>query len=151
MPDYNSVFLQKTGQLDVISPWDDTKINDFLDSAAYIISRNNATPWTDFASVPEKDKYAVTIFAAIEYWWSKASEYATKYDMQVGGNISQTSSLVFDRAMNIIKSLKDELEEVGKDLIESSGDIMVGDMLVRSKFSGKLIPAKDDNYGDWTS
>jgi hypothetical protein len=150
---YNSIFLQRIGQVDSISPWDDTKIVGFLNNAAFLVSRSYATPWASFEDIPDRYKYPVTLYAAIEFWWSKAGEYASKFDMQVGGNTNQKSSQLFDRALEMINGLKLELETVAKDMLDdnSPGDILVGDLIKRSKFTGYLIPRRDDPSGDWLS
>jgi hypothetical protein len=150
---YNSIFLQKTGQIDSTSPWDDTKIQGFLDITSFLVSRVYATPWGNFESVPSKYQYPITLYAAIEFWWSKAAEYASSFDVQMGGNSGQKSSQRFDRAIEMIRLLKEELEEVAKDMIDinSSGDILVGDLIKRSKFTGYLVPRTDDPSGDWLS
>lgn len=154
MVDYNDIFLEKIGQLDKATPdWDDTRIETFLDTQAYLVSRDYSTPWADFDSVPDNYKYPVTIYAAIKYWWNKAGEYAAKFDQQVGSNTSQKSSQMFYRVLEMIDYLTKELEKEGKKMLDetSSGDIIVGDLIKRSKFSGYLIPREEDAAGDWTS
>lgn len=137
--------------MDLATPWSDERVEGFLDTAAYLVSKDYATPWADFDSVPDKYQYPVTLFAAIEYWWAKAGEYATKFDMQVGGSTGQKSSQLFDRAMELIKRLESELASLGL-LDEGSGDIIVGDLVIRSKDTGYLVPRADDPSGlDWTS
>jgi len=153
MVNFNNIFLQKTGQMDALSPWDDTRITGFLDNSAYLSSKNFSTPWVDFASVPETYQYSVTLFAAIEYWWAKAGEYASKFDIQTGGNISSKSTQLFYRALEMVNSLKKELAEVAGDLLDAGaeGDIIMGQLVVRSKESGYLVPRSDDPVADWTS
>lgn len=151
MVNYSDIFLQRIGQMDLATPWSDERVEGFLDTAAYLVSKDYATPWADFDSVPDKYQYPVTLFAAIEYWWAKAGEYATKFDMQVGGSTGQKSSQLFDRAMELIKRLESELASLGL-LDEGSGDIIVGDLVIRSKDTGYLVPRADDPSGlDWTS
>ena len=152
MANYSNIFLQKTGQFELANPWDDTKVKGVLDNAAYLISSDYATPWADFESVTEKYKYAVTIYAAIEYWWFKAAEYASKFDMQIN-TANQKSTQMFYRALEMVDYLKKELETVAKDMLAegSSGDILMGDLVKRSKFTGYLVPRSDDPAGDWTS
>lgn len=154
MVNYNHIFLQKTGQFDKTDPWDDTKIMGFLDNTAYIISRDYATPWADFDSVPDRYQYVVSIYAAREYWWFKAGEYASKFDVQVGGNAaSQKSTQLFYRALEMIDYLSKELETIAKDMMDtgSAGDVLIGQLVKRSKFTGYLVPRSDDPAGDWTS
>ena len=152
MVNYNHIFLEKTGQFDLDNPWDDTRITGHLDTYAYIASNKYSTPWADFDSVPDAYQYAVTIFAAINYWWAKAGEYASKFDVQVGGNTQQKSSQLFDRALRMIEVLQTELEDLAVLLDdESAGDIIVGDLVKRSKFTGYLVPRAADPAGDWTS
>lgn len=150
MPNYNDIFLMKTGQYGMSTAWEEVTIESFLDSAAYLASRDFATPWSSFNSIAEKYKYPVVIFSAIEYWWSKAGEYASKYDVQVGASTSQKSGQMFYRALEMIDYLKKELETVSKDMtIYGSGDIIVGDLVKRSKFTGYEIPRSDDPAGNW--
>lgn len=152
MVNYNHIFLQKTGQFELTNPWDDTKIEGFLDNTAFIISREYATPWADFDSVPDEFQYPVTVYAAREYWWFKAGEYASKFDMQVGqGN--QKSTQLFYRALEMIDYLSKELESIAKDMMDtgSAGDVLVGQLVKRSKFTGYLVPRSDDPAGNWVS
>lgn len=153
MVDYNKIFLEKTGQMDIQNPWDDTRINGFLDNAAYIATFDYATPWADFDTVPDKYEYAVTLFAAIQYWWAKAGEYASKFDMNVGGGTSQKSTQTFYRALEMIDYLTKDMEKYAKDMFDtgSEGDVLVGQLIKRSKFTGELVPNSDDPSGDWTS
>jgi hypothetical protein len=144
MVNYNNIFLQKTGQMESNNPWDNTKINDSLDNAAFIATRENATPWADFTSVPENYKYAVTVFAAIEYWWAKTGENASKYDTSIGANTGQSSGTLFDKSIKMISILQKELATLGL-VDEGSGDIIVGDLIIRSKETGYLVPS------EWTS
>lgn len=133
--------------------WNDTKIQGFLDNTAYIITREYATPWADFDSVPDMYQYPITVYAAREYWWFKAGEWASKFDAQVGGGNFQKSTQTFYRAIEMIKLLTEELEDIAKGMIDStsSGDILVGQLIKRSKFSGYLVPRAEDAAGDWTS
>jgi len=152
MVNYNHIFLQKTGQFELTNPWDDTKIEGFLDNTAFIISRDYTTPWADFDSVPDEFQYPVTVYAAREYWWFKAGEYASKFDMQVGqGN--QKSTQLFYRALEMIDYLSKELESIAKDMMDtgSAGDVLVGQLVKRSKFSGDLVPYAADPAGSWVS
>ena len=153
MVDYNKIFLQKTGQFDVESPWDDTKIKNFLVSSSYLVSRGYATPWGSFDDVPEKYKYPVVVYAAIEFWWAKLGEYATKYDVQAGGGTNQRAGSLFSKAMEMLKALKIELEDIAEDMTEagSPGDILVGDLVKRSKLTGNLVPYSTDPSGNWLS
>jgi len=152
--DYNDIFLEKIGQMDEATPsWSDARIESFLDSQAYLISRNYATPWADFDSVPDRYQYPVTIYAAIQYWWGKAGEFATQFDISVGSNTAQKSSQLFYRALEMIKYLKEELESIASDMLDegSSGDIIIGDLVKRSKMTGYLVPRSADPAGDWLS
>jgi hypothetical protein len=155
MVNYPDIFLQKTGQMEATSPWDVTRINGFLDNSTYLISKDFSTPWVTFDTLEEKYKYAVVIYAAIEYWWAKAGEGAGKFDMQVGGGTNQKSTQLFYRALEMIDYLKKELEELIKKLMledkVTSGDIILGNLVTRSKFTGRLIPYSTDPAGDWTS
>lgn len=150
MVNYNNIFLQKTGQIESNNPWDNTRINDFLDNSAFIVTRENATPWADFSSVPENSKYAVTVFAAIEYWWAKTGENASKYDTTIGVGTGQASGTLFEKSLQMIRELQKELQTLGL-IDEGSGDIIVGDLVIRSKETGYLVPRADDPAGDWTS
>jgi len=153
MVNYNQIFLEKTGQMDIISPWDNTRIEGMLNNAAYLATFDYATPWADFSTTPDKYKYAISIFAAIQYWWAKAGEYASKFDMQVGGNANQKSTQLFYRALEMIDYLTKDLEKYSKDMFDtgSAGDVLVGQLIKRSKFSGDLVPYSTDPAGDWTS
>jgi hypothetical protein len=150
MVNYNSIFLEKTGQGNVTSPWDNTRINGALDNASYIISRNYATPWSDFDSVPDKYQYAVTMFAAVEYWWAKSGEAATKFDTNVGGGTGQRSGILFNNALRMISVLQEELGTLGL-VEEGSGDILIGDLVIRSRDTGRLVPYATDVRGNWLS
>jgi hypothetical protein len=138
---YNHIFLQKTGQFDKTDPWDDTKIEGFLDNTSYIVSRDYSTPWADFDSVPDVYQYPVTVYAAREYWWFKAGEFASKFDTTMGTN-TQKSTQLFYRALEMIDYLMDT---------NSAGDVLVGDLVKRSKFTGYLVPRSDDPAGNWVS
>lgn len=147
---YSNIFLNKTGQMDSSTPWEDTRITTFLDASAFITSRSYATPWGDFDSVPEQHKYAVVLLAALDYWYAKAGEASTKFDVQAGGQIGQKSSSMFDRALKMISKLEKEFEKE-KLVSEGSGDIIMGDLMKRSKQTGYLVPRAEDTRGDWTS
>jgi hypothetical protein len=150
--DYQKIFLQKTGMATSASPMASAEIDSYLDQAAFITSQSYATPWSSFDSVPEKYKYAVTLLAAIEYWWSKVSEYSSKFDssfVHTNTVMGQKSESMFTRAMQMISALKEEIEEF--DLSEGTGDIIVGDLLRRSKNTGLLVPRADDSAGNWLS
>ena len=150
MANYVDIFLRKIGQIDSNDPMDIVDVMEFLDDSAFLASRNYATPWADFDSVPEKYKYPIVIFAALDYWWAMAGSYTTKFDMQAGNQQAQKSGERFNRAMTMITSLQKELED--EDLLsEGSGDIIVGDLITRSKFTGRLVPNSDDIRGDWLS
>jgi hypothetical protein len=152
MVNYNNIFLQKTGQFDLTSPWDDTKIEDFLDNTAYIITREYTTPWADFGSVPDKFQYPITVYAAREYWWLKAGEFAGKFEANVG-NVNQKATQLFYRALEMIDYLTKELDSIARNMLDTgdTGDILVGQLVKRSKFSGDLVPYAADPAGDWTS
>jgi hypothetical protein len=157
MVNYNQIFLQKTGQMEDNNPWDNTRIQGFIDNGSYIVSKSYATPWGSFEAVPEKYKYAVVIFSAIEFWWAKAADHANSYDMQVGGNayssyssVNQRSNVLFDKAVKMIQLLKEELASLGL-VEEGSGDIIIGDLVIRSFDTGYLVPRANDPAGDWTN
>ena len=154
--DYINLFVQKTGMYDDATPWSDALITSFLDQAAYKRSRNNATPWADFDSITEeKYKYLIVLVAAYEYWWMKLATFADRADIRAGGSggIGKLATTLFDRAMQMLKLLEEEIEQyAGSEDIEGSGDILVGDLLIRSKQTGNLIPRSDDPTGrDWLS
>lgn len=152
--DYLTVFKQRIGQMDVNSPWSNERITDMLDQAAVKASRNYATPWSEFSEVTERYKWPITIVAAIEYWWAKAGSYVEKVDIRTGTGVGKSASDLFDRALRMVRMLEEELAEfsIGEGFpIEGSGDILVGDLIIRSKQSGYLVPRADDVYGDWTS
>jgi hypothetical protein len=151
MVDYNDIFIQKTGQMGSATPWGDTQIEGFLDDAAAKVSREYATPWASFDDVPESSKYAVTLSAAIDYWWAKAGEAASKFDMSVGGGAAQQRvSSMFDRCMQMIAALSTDLATYNLSP-EGSGDILMGNLVIRDKETGYLVPRADDPAGDWTS
>lgn len=97
-------------------------------------------------------QYPITVYAAREYWWFKAGEWASKFDTQVGGGNFQKSTQTFYRALEMIDYLTKELEDIAKSMMDttSSGDILVGQLVKRSKFSGRLVPRAEDAAGDWT-
>jgi hypothetical protein len=151
--DYLTVFKQRIGQMDANSPWSDERITTMLDQAAVKASRSFATPWGEFSDVTEAYKWPIVITAAIEYWWAKAGSYVEKVDIRSGSGVGKSASDLFDRALRMIRMLEDELEEFsvgGGFPIEGSGDILVGDLVIRSKETGYLVPRSDDVYGDWT-
>jgi hypothetical protein len=53
----------------------------------------------------------------------------------------------------MIDYLKIELESVAKGILDtdSSGDILIGDLVKRSKFTGYVVPRSDDPAGNWLS
>ena len=150
--DYHIVFLQKTGLSSVANPMSDTEIDSFLDQASYLVSTKYATPWGNFSSVTEKYKYGVTLLAAIEYWWSKIAEYVNNFDIQFGqsGGMGQRSESRFSRALKMIELLREEISNLDI-VVEGSGDILVGDLIRRSKRTGYLVPREDDYAGNWLS
>ena len=150
--DYYSIFRQKTGVDSLAVPWDEAAIDSYLAQASYVVSHSYATPWSSFTDVSEKYKYGVVLLAALEYWWKALADSVTKFDISVGGGsgASQKSATVFERIIAIIRMLQVEIEEFAV-LEEGSGDIIVGDFVKRSKFSGYLIPDADDVRGDWLS
>jgi hypothetical protein len=151
MVNYNNIFLQRTGQATLDNPFNDTQITQYLDSAAYKVSRTYATPWSDFESVPDVYQYAVVLSAALDYWWMKAGESAGKYDMSIGGGQAQQRvSSQFDRCMQMIAALTKDLESMGL-IVEGNGDIVIGDLVIRDKDTGYLVPRENDPRGDWTS
>lgn len=91
--------------------------------------------------------------AAIEYWWAQAASYVDKSDVKAGsGGIGKVSTTLFDKAMRMISSLQNEIVEFADSMpVEGSGDIFIGDLVKRSKYSGYLVPREDDVAGDWTS
>lgn len=150
---YQTIFLKKTGMYNAASSYTEEEINDCLDEAAILVSRNYATPWGSFSEVPEKYKYGVVIFAAIEYWWSVQSSLVEIGDVHVGASGSSVGLRVatkFDRAVRMIADLTEEYEEI-MDIVDGSGSILVGDLLRRSKQTGRLVPYADDPKGNWLS
>jgi hypothetical protein len=150
--DYHTVFLQKTGMASVSNPISDTEIDSYLDQAAYLLSSRYATPWGTFTSVTEKYKYGVTLLAAIEYWWGKVAEYVSKFDTQFGqsGGLGQRSESMFTRALRMIESLKEEISQLDI-VVEGSGDILVGDLVRRSKWTGNIVPNDSVATNNWLS
>lgn len=149
---FYTIFGQKTGVSAYSTPWSDAEIDNYLDQAAFVVSYSYATPWTDFDSVTSKYQYAVVLLAALEFWWEKLAQSIDKFDQLVNlpnsSFVGQSSSTKFDRALIMIERLKDEIESL-QIVKEGSGDIIVGDLIKRSKFSGHLIPRSDDTAGDW--
>jgi hypothetical protein len=92
------------------------------------------------------------VYAAREYWWFKAGEYASKFETQIG-TASQKSTQLFYRALEMIDYLSKELDSIAKDMMDtgSAGDILIGQLVKRSKFTGYLVPRSADPAGDWTS
>jgi hypothetical protein len=150
MVNYSLIFLDKTGQRESPKPWDDTRVLGSLDNSAYLLSRNYSTPWSDFEAVPDTYKYPVTINAAIEYWWAKAGETASKFDTSVGGGTGQRSGILFNNALRMISVLQEELGTLGL-VQEGSGDILIGDLVIRSRDTGYIVPRADDPAGNWLS
>ncbi len=133
--------------------YSDEQIELWLDEAATLVSRNYATPWASFANVPEVQKYQVTLFAAIEYWWSKQSELVDIGDVHVGASGSSVgirAATKLDRAVRMIALLTEEYDEL-MEVTEGSGDITVGDLVRRSKQTGRLVPYAADPAGNWLS
>jgi hypothetical protein len=129
---------------------EDTDITTKLDTYAQIQSRNFATPWGGFDDVPEKEKYVVVLVTAREFWWKKVAEFTAKHDQNYGGQIGQSSDTMFSRALTMVEKLTQEIAEAAPD-IEGSGDIIVGDIRVRSKMTGHLVPDPTDVRGNWLS
>lgn len=150
---YYEVFRQKTGVDELSTPWSEDQIDVFLDQAAFLVSRNYATPWTSFSDASEKYKYGIALLATLEYWWKQLALSVTKFDIKVGTANSEASNkagTMFDRVMKIISSLQQEIVEL--DIVEEgSGDIVVGDLIKRSKYSGYIVPRSDDPKGNWLS
>jgi hypothetical protein len=150
---YYSIFRQKTGMAGSSSLMTETEIDTYLDQATFLVSCRYATPWLDFNTVDNKYKYGVTLLAAIEYWWTKVSEYASKFDTSFSPSstvMGQKSETMFTKALTMIKVLGNEISEL--DIVVSgSGDILVGDLVRRSKRTGYLVPRSDDIRGDWLS
>jgi hypothetical protein len=148
---YYDVFRQRAGQVNTLNPWTDAQIDTYLDQAAVKQSRAFATPWSDFSDVSEVYKWPLTIMAAIEYWYGQAASYVDKSDIKAGsGGIGKVSTTLFDKALRMISFLQDELEEYADSLpVEGSGDVFVGTLVKRSKFSGYLVPRAADPRGDW--
>lgn len=152
MIDYRTVFLKKIGMFHSDTPYTEDDIDGFLNEAAAVISRKYDNPWGSFEDVPEIQKYQVTVFAAIEYWWSKQSEYVDLGDVQIGasGNVlGLKAATKFDRATKMITALTEEYEEL-VDISEGPGDIIIGDLLRRNKQTGRLVPNKNDP-NNWMS
>lgn len=149
---YYDIFRQRAGQANALNPWSDEQIQPYLDQAAYKHSRGFATPWDGFASVPLAYAWPITIMAAIEYWWAQAASYVDKSDIKAGsGGIGKVSTTLFDKAMRMISYLQEELADYADSMpVEGSGDIMMGELVTRSKKTGYLIPREDDPAGDWT-
>lgn len=152
--DYYDIFLKKIGQYHMATPiYSDEQIGVWLGEAAAVVSRKYSTPWSDFDSVPEAQKYQVTLYAAIEYWWSKQSELVDIGDVHVGASgssIGIKATTKFDRAVRMIALLTEEYDEL-MELTEGSGDITVGDLVRRSKQTGRLVPYAEDPAGNWMS
>jgi hypothetical protein len=142
---YTNIFLQKTGMMDSKNPWSDERVKQFLDQASYKHSISYETPWDDFDLVGERYKFPLTLLAAIEFWWGKVSLYATENDFQAGGgaNIGGTVESRFSRALRMIEGLQLELEEMME--IDGSGDVIICDLVKRSKQTGYIVPE------DWLS
>jgi hypothetical protein len=53
----------------------------------------------------------------------------------------------------MIDYLTKELEDIAKSMMDatSSGDILVGNLVKRSKFTGYVVPRADDPAGNWLS
>jgi hypothetical protein len=152
MVDYYDIFRLKIGMYEASTPWSEDKIDALLNPSAYLISRKFATPWDSFATIPERYKYPVVLLAAIDYWWNKAGSFVEKADMSMGGGgIGQISTTMFGKAMEMIRQLQTELEDVNDALIEGSGDIILGDLVRRSKVTKNLVPYSTDIQGDWLS
>jgi len=146
--DFKDIFKQKTGMFEKEDAWSDEQIEEMFDQAAFKYSCKFATPYT-FDDTPVNIQYAIILMAAIEYWWIKVSSYTDKSDFRSGG-VGKVSTTLFDKAYRMIKELENELDVMGF-AVEGSGDILVGDFVKRSKFSGKLIPRADDPSGNWLS
>jgi hypothetical protein len=147
---YHNLFRKKTAVDKDAHPWTEEEIDDYLDLASYHISYNYATPWIDFDDVTEKYKLPIVLLAAFEYWSGKAAEFVTKFDQSIGSGVGQRSASMFDRAIRMMGLIQDEISDL--DIVkEGSGDILVGDLIKRSKFTGKLEPRSDDVRGNWLS
>jgi len=145
------IFGQKTGVGSYATPYSDAEIDVYLDQATFGLTCTYATPLTDFDSVTVKYQYAITLLAAIEFWWEYLAKTIDKFDQNAGSpGMGQRSSTKFERALIMIERLQDEISDL--DLVkEGSGDIIVGDLVKRSKFTGYVVPRSDDVAGDWLS
>jgi len=150
---YYDIFRQRAGQAGSQQPWADVEVQVYLDQAAVKHSRAFATPWSEFASVPDAYKWPITLMAAIEFWWAQAASYVDKSDIKAGsGGVGKISTTLFDKAMRMISSLQAEIAEFADSMpVEGSGDIFMGDLVKRSKFTGYLVPREDDPAGNWLS
>lgn len=72
--------------------------------------------------------------------------------MQVG-QANQKSTQLFNRALEMIDYLSRELDSIAKDMMDagSTGDILIGQLVKRSKFSGKLVPYDTGSEDSWVS
>lgn len=149
---YYDIFRQRAGQSNSLNPWDDGQIQIYLDQASYKYSHSLATPWDGFNSVPLVYAWPITIMAAIEYWWAQAASYVAKSDIKAGsGGIGKVSTTLFDKAMKMISYLQEELTEYADSMpVEGSGDVFMGELVIRSKRTGYWVPRADDPAGDWT-
>lgn len=148
---FYTIFGQKTGVSSYSTPWDNADIDVYLDQATFGLTCTYATPLTDFDSITVKYQYAVTLLAAIEFWWEYLAKSIDKFDQNIGPQgVGQRSATKFERALIMIERLKDEIDSL--DIVkEGSGDIIVGDLVKRSKFTGYVVPRSDDVAGDWLS
>lgn len=151
---YLDIYRDKTGQSALATPLeDDTAITARLDRAAYMQSRLFATPWANFDSTPDKYKYPVTIMAARQFWFNELGKAVAKFDVKMGATgtnttANKTAGSIFNRISEMLKMLDEELLTLNID-IQDSGDILVGNLLRRDKFSGRLVPYAEDPVGDW--
>lgn len=115
----------------------DATVEGYLDDAVqeltadFVDTAGASAPVTDFDVLLKQYHPEVIVWAALNWWWNKASALADRHSQSVGDS-DQKLSEKWDRAMAMIKEL-----EARYQLIQALGtDISIGDF---SRWSKKTM------------
>lgn len=117
--------------------YDDAYIENYLDDAVQELTADFtdtlgvSAPVTDFDALLKQYHPEIIVWAALNWWWNRASQLSDKHSQSVGDS-DQKLSEKWDRAMAMIKEL-----EARYQLIQALGtDISIGDF---SRWSKKTM------------
>lgn len=115
----------------------DIEIDSYLDAACNELTMDftdiNAisAPVTDFDNIVPQYKPEVILYAAINYWWNRASVFADRLSTTVG-QASQNAEVKWEHAIKMIEMLEKRYEEIQA----LRTDITIGNF---SRFSKKTL------------